>query len=167
MRGNHLPRERHPGIRRSIPASAGQPTSPNRLGVVFPVYPRECGATPAGLEPYHCNKGLSPRVRGNHCHCSRGWQENRSIPASAGQPLVACRFSRSTAVYPRECGATPCGNPRKQNNHGLSPRVRGNRLQTLLPPSQRRSIPASAGQPRKASSFATSSAVYPRECGAT
>ena len=66
VRGN-LPRRRGTsGKSRSIPACAGEPGLPPGRLLTPGVYPRVCGGTiPLGL-PRRTNKGLSPRVRGNH-----------------------------------------------------------------------------------------------------
>ena len=50
---------------------------------------------------------------------------------------------------------------------GLSPRVRGNRLPIPGPDVERRSIPASAGEPRRKRKPQARRRVYPRECGGT
>ena len=90
----------------------------------------------------------------------------RSIPASAGQPALADPHERLLEVYPRECGAARRSRTGCAYSGGLSPRVRGSptlqdRLRIL-----RRSIPASAGQPRSRLPGIPRSWVYPRECGA-
>ena len=113
--------------------------------------PASAGEPNSNAHPKDHGRGLSPRVRGNHswhCHPNR-----RKRP-----------FKR---VYPRECGGTP-GLPRLGHHlKGLSPRVRGNRLYPPATPTMRRSIPASAGEPRCACCLTTLSRVYPRECGGT
>ena len=73
----------------SIPASAGEPallaSRLRRAGV----YPRECGGTCRDRFEAIGEKGLSPRVRGNHgCELAVAVRVG-SIPASAGEP--ACR----------------------------------------------------------------------------
>ena len=50
---------------------------------------------------------------------------------------------------------------------GLSPRVRGNRVDTGLHPFMIRSIPACAGEPALSAPSARGIAVYPRVCGGT
>ena len=175
VRGSHelylllLPRN----LPRSIPASAGQPSAST------------------GTTVEHSGQGLSPRVRGSQ----RGqrivspelfW---RSIPASAGQPGVLGRAQGLDGVYPRECGAARTKRPRSRvvtvyprecgaactmtgppvrGLSGLSPRVRGSRptVASVALPQCRRSIPASAGQPRAGLVGRDRHAVYPRECGA-
>ena len=70
-------------------------------------------------------------------------------------------------VYPRVCGGTT---PRKDDitvASGLSPRVRGNRVDSLGPYAGLGSIPACAGEPEPRTRYAIRTAVYPRVCGGT
>ena len=53
------------------------------------VYPRGCGGTTMDFFAEGCNKGLSPRVRGNHGLCWAIHELARSIPAGAGEPQPA------------------------------------------------------------------------------
>ena len=129
------------------PRECGQPQHPYCRPYRPPVYPRECGATYRDLRFTSAFTGLSPRVLGNHrCHLVTSFNQ-RSIPASAGQPSYSTHRDLHQRVYPRECGATiartgyPVGAP------GLSPRVRGNLQCWQVPWVSYRSIPASAGQP--------------------
>ena len=65
VRGNHLPAGLLYARPRSIPACAGEPSSPPCCGPDIWVYPRVCGGT---LDLHECLAtvvGLSPRVRGN------------------------------------------------------------------------------------------------------
>ena len=91
--------------------------------------------------------GLSPRVRGNHCHGL----------------LVA----RPETVYPRVCGGTGQPFENEYRRNGLSPRVRGNLTRHWKETNITRSIPACAGEPRIEGSQGTLVAVYPRVCGGT
>ena len=50
---------------------------------------------------------------------------------------------------------------------GLSPRVRGNPLAWVFPYSNRRSIPACAGEPTQKFCACSLYRVYPRVCGGT
>ena len=70
-------------------------------------------------------------------------------------------------VYPRVCGGTGASGAHYLNAEGLSPRVRGN--QCLLPVRRLcvRSIPACAGEPKKAVQPCDVQGVYPRVCGGT
>ena len=151
------------------------------------VYPRECGGTfladlndggVTGLSPrvrgtvpthleLHGQGGLSPRVRGNQSQPLAPLHSVRSIPASAGEPPCACLSVKRHRVYPRECGGTTTGPRLITRAHGLSPRVRGNRLPRSGHGQISRSIPASAGEPAIIRSAAGRQRVYPRECGGT
>ena len=70
-------------------------------------------------------------------------------------------------VYPRVCGGTPSDWGLTLPIRGLSPRVRGNQLAEELREPRAGSIPACAGEPRKAPAAAAVSRVYPRVCGGT
>ena len=131
----------------SIPARAGEPNA------------RRDAAPPA--------LGLSPRVRGNHVP-GRLWRVNiGSIPARAGEPITWSRRFFRQWVYPRACGGTAAGTSGGQGAGGLSPRVRGNRLNVRLWGIDSRSIPARAGEPPIWPTYRTSGKVYPRACGGT
>ena len=147
VRGNPSKQWVYTCDRRSIPASAGEPFRYSHKEMPRPVYPRECGGT-GYLESIEGPRmGLSPRVRGNPLPIRHKGQQNRSIPASAGEPLWPALTQQRKRVYPRECGGTPvCSYPVAQI-WGLSPRVRGNRVSSLAMASMSRSIPASAGEP--------------------
>ena len=71
----------------------------------------------------------------------------RSIPASAGQPLIRSIRSSPRKVYPRECGAALLIQRMRTMEAGLSPRVRGSPSELSSSGEFQRSIPASAGQP--------------------
>ena len=91
-----------------IPACAGQP-----LRVHWPIrqlraYPRVCGATQQQLAADAVQKGLSPRVRGNHSCLTQQIVQSGPIPACAGQPYRAGQTSTPDWAYPRVCGATSC-----------------------------------------------------------
>ena len=147
VRGNRYRRRRVRGRAGSIPASAGEPPAALRPTQSPRVYPRECGGTAALQCSSFCNKGLSPRVRGNR---EGGPDRERlagSIPASAGEPSVAVAAPGQSRVYPRECGGTRLTRATAPARSGLSPRVRGNPAQRVLRAQAGGSIPASAGEP--------------------
>ena len=77
------------------------------------------------------------------------------------------RYPSSTWVYPRACGGTQHIKHRPPFAHGLSPRVRGNPVDTTAPVAPVRSIPARAGEPAAQSIIMLWDAVYPRACGGT
>ena len=131
----------------SIPACAGEPGAVASSGLTMTVYPRVCGGTAVFSLQDANDPGLSPRVRGNHTSVTQATARTRSIPACAGEPLRTASSWTVSAVYPRVCGGTSTGSPRREWRWGLSPRVRGNRRQYRIHPRRRRSIPACAGEP--------------------
>ena len=152
---------------RSIPASAGEPPAGYGTARRRQVYPRECGGTSYSSEDDALGEGLSPRVRGNRKLSATPRLAPGSIPASAGEPGSEWNSHNPQPVYPRECGGTASADPREAERNGLSPRVRGNHGRRWQRQAQRRSIPASAGEPLCAGSSQLRRPVYPRECGGT
>ena len=172
---------------RSIPACAGEPSAFLARFSVSPVYPRVCGGTLCKCWGNTSIVGLSPRVRGNRQHPRNRLAVLGSIPACAGEPSWHSQprisetvyprvcgeppnvlsFQRLQRVYPRVCGGTPSKGRQKNCPPGLSPRVRGNRLQPTSYHFCRGSIPACAGEPRATGGRRTVEPVYPRVCGGT
>ena len=144
--GSHVSR-----LRRSIPACAGQPNRQSPMACHRSVYPRVCGAATGGITSTGGTTGLSPRVRGSHDRLIVACQLEGSIPTCAGQPDCWAIYSLSYTVYPRVCGAAIERPQESLYAVGLSPRVRGSPLYSLLDNSITGSIPACAGQPQKSS----------------
>jgi len=94
-------------------------------------------------------------------------EQERSIPACAGPPLLRAGVRSRHEVYPRVCGATSDHAASWVNLQGLSPRVRGHRPPTPHRNPFLRSIPACAGPPRGWERLPVCRQVYPRVCGAT
>ena len=111
--------------------------------------------------------GLSPRVRGNHKHLHHAGRRIGSIPARAGEPLIAAGVIPPGEVYPRACGGTLIRLTRPTSRLGLSPRVRGNLEAGRRHHPCRGSIPARAGEPFCSVVPPPSPGVYPRACGGT
>ena len=167
VRGNPIRRTVQRRERRSIPACAGEPQGKPEMDARQRVYPRVCGGThrPESRGPRNC--GLSPRVRGNPPARKPRPPKLRSIPACAGEP-PRCRGSPwSMWVYPRVCGGTSEPDPHHGNGYGLSPRVRGNRLDLRSWSCGVGSIPACAGEPPRHEPANQPYSVYPRVCGGT
>ena len=131
----------------SIPACAGEPSSPSRGPSQGRVYPRVCGGTVGTATGSMYGYGLSPRVRGNPASDSIAASPHGSIPACAGEPPICHLLVRNHWVYPRVCGGTRLYAAMTSSIAGLSPRVRGNRLAFSAPGGLERSIPACAGEP--------------------
>ena len=152
---------------RSIPACAGEPGAGEGSKASPAVYPRVCGGTSRCLRGCGQRKGLSPRVRGNRRRTESPAPLCGSIPACAGEPLLASPTVACCGVYPRVCGGTIKIVRAAGGRYGLSPRVRGNLPSRILWPDAVRSIPACAGEPGCAPPAASRRGVYPRVCGGT
>ena len=151
---------------RSIPACAGQPLHSSMNAWAVEVYPRVCGAAFFDAEETDEQQGLSPRVRGSPHDKRAVWISQGSIPACAGQPIPAYIPLHARRVYPRVCGAAGTRTAQRALGPGLSPRVRGSLLNTIVTLITSRSIPACAGQPARQTRRLDKPGVYPRVCGA-
>ena len=131
------------------------------------VYPRVCGGTISAKTSRSYHRGLSPRVRGNRDFDPEYVEMVRSIPACAGEPFATAPTTTTPTVYPRVCGGTASELIGGIESKGLSPRVRGNPIDTDEGGETVGSIPACAGEPRAKSPAGIKRAVYPRVCGGT
>ncbi len=86
-RGTLFPGVYRWGIRRFIPAGAGNTITFIASEVQPPVYPRWRGEHVTMLQPVSDNIGLSPLARGTLCSPRRAMKRIRFIPAGAGNTL--------------------------------------------------------------------------------
>ena len=167
VRGNRGSRT-HPAARlRSIPACTGKPTCVRRSEWQRPVYPRVYGETCAAQVRYAAGEGLSPRVRGNRWRGGLLCSAKRSIPACTGKPGTGGTVQIACEVYPRVYGETNDYLSTTLTTTGLSPRVRGNLLDSDSSRRNSGSIPACTGKPMSPRSFTSKMGVYPRVYGET
>ena len=105
-RGNRDGPARDIGIKRSIPAWAGEPSFRRPISGARRVYPRVGGGTESFVLRPSFFRGLSPRGRGNLT--SNRWRGLRtgSIPAWAGEPGLERLADPRRKVYPRVGGGT-------------------------------------------------------------
>ena len=167
MRGNPERLKTDFGLKRSIPACAGEPGALETRLVWLGVYPRACGGTMRCGVCRTVQRGLSPRVRGNRRPARHNVKPAESIPARAGEPFRRRRPADRSKVYPRACGGTAWELQPISPACGLSPRVRGNRSGGGARQTAARSIPARAGEPHGSFSRYHQHVVYPRACGGT
>ena len=167
MRGNPTPPAGHPAPGGSIPAYAGEPSTPPHFIPYPEVYPRVCGGTQPGRILRYAVCGLSPRMRGNRRGVRALETDGRSIPAYAGEPMPAMASMDGARVYPRVCGGTPRFSPLARARKGLSPRMRGNPWLAYGEVRTARSIPAYAGEPAIHRGCGGDFYFYPRVCGGT
>ena len=167
MRGNrHVDGLKRHSLR-SIPAYAGEPHATRTRTIVRAVYPRVCGGTTNQKRVTTVTAGLSPRMRGNLPACPVGESDHRSIPAYAGEPNLIIGVAAKVEVYPRVCGGTSATARAALKGCGLSPRMRGNLIDTRKRLGNFGSIPAYAGEPGTGLMSDARSWVYPRVCGGT
>ena len=152
---------------RSIPAWTGEPATATIMPPSSGVYPRVDGGTRISPASPVCNKGLSPRGRGNRWLLWIKNETERSIPAWTGEPQGPNPRRCIHPVYPRVDGGTPPQVTADSAMSGLSPRGRGNlvRMRQLIV--SRRSIPAWTGEPGRAQAMFKAKWVYPRVDGGT
>ena len=151
----------------SIPAHAGEPTTPTTRGSAPPVYPRPRGGTRRSLRTSAGSRGLSPPTRGNLSVFVIVKSPVGSIPAHAGEPSLYLRGRPRGGVYPRPRGGTTATPHLGLDGAGLSPPTRGNQRVQHRADGLRRSIPAHAGEPAAVLGFQPQAEVYPRPRGGT
>ena len=167
MRGNPGPAGPAMRRRRSIPTHAGKPRYVALRGATWRVYPHACGETACPASSAGIFRGLSPRMRGNPEACGAAAGQFGSIPTHAGKPAARVVFFTASRVYPHACGETSPCTPWCVSCAGLSPRMRGNRLQLVDCRHGRGSIPTHAGKPGKHERLGICRRVYPHACGET
>ena len=111
--------------------------------------------------------GLSPPTRGNLRFVGDKAGNVGSIPAHAGEPGFIQKDGLKTEVYPRPRGGTVNIALGKEPHQGLSPPTRGNRMHRSDLLVLAGSIPAHAGEPRRARALPFAVGVYPRPRGGT
>ena len=113
------------GLRRFIPACAGNSCRDGTTGQCLPVHPRVCGEQSG----YHVwrgwSGGSSPRVRGTGFSICEGSGAQRFIPACAGNSGFGGGAHLRAPVHPRVCGEQRWTPLRSPIPTGSSPRVRG------------------------------------------
>ena len=110
------------------------------------VHPRVCGERSGANTVLASAIGSSPRVRGTFRQAKGLSQDDRFIPACAGNVIVLVHLRIDRTVHPRVCGERTCCQPWL--------RVLGNRF-----------IPACAGNVGKNPCMLPKIPVHPRVCG--
>ena len=137
------------GIRRLIPAGAGQTKNRHRKLRRAGAHPRGCGADTNEEIAKAEAEGSSPRVRGRPLQRSESEDSWGLIPAGAGQTCAAWLHAWCRRAHPRGCGADGGTDHVDPGIGGSSPRVRGRHRPPSEPRPTRRLIPAGAGQTPK------------------
>ena len=166
VRGKQIARLRFHEQGRIIPARAGQTRACRRCHPPFPDHPRACGANGAQQGKQVGSAGSSPRVRGKRPCVGIGRRPRRIIPARAGQTMIVRIGLMTVSDHPRACGANMGMTEKLKDKYGSSPRVRGKRTDTAHHATDRRIIPARAGQTDRSKCISTTRSDHPRACGA-
>ncbi len=130
---------------RFIPADAGNTGQEHSRPWPAPVHPRGCGEHSGVAGGAQAVAGSSPRVRGTHERENDMTEQERFIPAGAGNTALYARILLIPAVHPRGCGEHLPGSYSGRPENGSSPRVRGTQLGFARPLPAERFIPAGAG----------------------
>ena len=130
-----------------------------------PVHPRGCGEHAHFLDAWRGLIGSSPRVRGTRAAPGSHLDENRFIPAGAGNTPTRIGLVNPNSVHPRGCGEHSRVISRPMPICGSSPRVRGTRKLLEYTRSSSRFIPAGAGNTDAQRLADTLWTVHPRGCG--
>ena len=165
-RGTPIGRNRpRPGVR-FIPAWAGN--TPSRQAAVPspPVHPRVGGEHELVIVPPIVPVGSSPRGRGTRWLLIRHTVSSGFIPAWAGNTrMTTTSACASTVVHPRVGGEHNRWTERRPPPEGSSPRGRGTQQEGRRYQSDRRFIPAWAGNTPSAGPRERREPVHPRVGG--
>ena len=165
VRGTHCPAHDVAGVRRFIPACAGNTYPGGRGFDPRPVHPRVCGEHADAEELQQTIDGSSPRVRGTPSPPRCRSRPNRFIPACAGNTGQGHIRHEVDSVHPRVCGEHIKIKRHHRRRAGSSPRVRGTRESGTYLTRIDRFIPACAGNTSDGMDTSRSAAVHPRVCG--
>ena len=111
------------------------------------VYPHACGGTLWADGWLSIEKGLSPRLWGNHKEYSPERRLPGSIPTPVGEPSLSLSALPVRRVYPHACGGTCCSHGVQSVGRGLSPRLWGNQPVRRAAVVGLGSIPTPVGEP--------------------
>ena len=131
--------------KRFIPACAGNRRYPKCTGGRTSVHPRVCGEQNSPTRVPAAYDGSSPRVRGTGITPDASRKISRFIPACAGNSTSRSPVNLCLPVHPRVCGEQVSRSLTSLNISGSSPRVRGTAASRDHWASDRRFIPACAG----------------------
>ena len=150
------------------PGSSPRVRGTGRRGVslrsLMAVHPRVCGEQAYRVVNDMASIGSSPRVRGTDEPLVNAYAEIRFIPACAGNSNQRDVTRSIQAVHPRVCGEQWIWQGLSENTLGSSPRVRGTGRKQQRQDSERRFIPACAGNRPVASRYGPTRSVHPRVC---
>src|SRR5262249_40193937 len=147
------------------PAHAGEPREEPAKKTGIRVDPRARGGALDGRQHRGDTWGRSPRTRGSRRLVRPGDVRRGSIPAHAGEPALSTARRPTARVDPRARGGAVKLMYFTVAAPGRSPRTRGSPNRNHQPCVRSGSIPAHAGEPRRAALLTASTTVDPRARG--
>ena len=129
------------------------------------VHPRVCGEQISADDIDDAMIGSSPRVRGTDLVNDVSFDDERFIPACAGNSSITLFRLVLVPVHPRVCGEQSVSRIFFDVQVGSSPRVRGTEAHMKAMEKWYRFIPACAGNSAGGSPEFRVHAVHPRVCG--
>ncbi len=164
-RGTHQAEHGLRSGRRFIPAWAGNAERSTTQARTLPVHPRMGGERRAGEAGEAGEVGSSPHGRGTRSHRRGQPDQQRFIPAWAGNARQRGAGPVANTVHPRMGGEREPRKGRWQVRGGSSPHGRGTQRSGVATDSPRRFIPAWAGNALHARERDPRLAVHPRMGG--
>ncbi len=152
-------------IRRIIPACAGNGRHGQAQHLRAADHPRVCGERTQGLEGRDQEGGSSPRVRGTAREQKGLTQQQRIIPACAGNGSTRWANTGTPTDHPRVCGERSTESKGGGLKPGSSPRVRGTVIEGGAFNARGRIIPACAGNGPGCRPSCLYVPDHPRVCG--
>ena len=152
-------------VMRFIPACAGNTRIDYDGQHNQPVHPRMCGEHTKSATIKVSLVGSSPHVRGTRSKLKKKGPVRRFIPACAGNTEYTMYSVDAVAVHPRMCGEHGNLSCTFYPSNGSSPHVRGTLRVLRLVCSNRRFIPACAGNTGDGETDVIDTPVHPRMCG--
>ena len=150
---------------RFIPARAGNTSGAAACGGWWTVHPRSRGEHSASLFQWRIGIGSSPLARGTLVCPPERHPRGRFIPARAGNTSWRSSSSVMTPVHPRSRGEHTVAIDFPCESCGSSPLARGTLEPVRFCASDRRFIPARAGNTPRARRGRSISPVHPRSRG--
>ena len=164
-RGTAGAKARRLNNRRFIPAWAGNRRRRMMQAIRFSVHPRVGGEQDPQVAILDCVASSSPRGRGTGSGVARGRWCPRFIPAWAGNRQRPRHAPIASSVHPRVGGEQVAKLVGTKRTPGSSPRGRGTGLPSSSAMSDRRFIPAWAGNSGSRTVTLPNFAVHPRVGG--
>ena len=164
-RGTLIAEDVQDGLRRFIPAGAGNTVAGVAQAAGPAVHPRRRGEHVPIPSGRFIMTGSSPQARGTHYPSTPGVDDVRFIPAGAGNTAAPTSGVPTSAVHPRRRGEHFSRERWVPGAPGSSPQARGTLCRLSAYTSTCRFIPAGAGNTRWPIGSDAYLAVHPRRRG--